>query len=257
MRRIEVLFTPIEFSALSPGRLSGTTCVVFDVLRATSTMLEALSQGALGIRPAGSIEEALELRRLHPQSLLAGEREGLRIRAAQANGTDFDLGNSPREFTAKAVGGREVIMTTTNGTRALKACRGAREVLIASFANIGAVAGHLLRQVPGELLLVCGGTLENASFEDALGAGALADRIGSQYGELSVGSPDDSATMAASLYRHHRAGLLESAALSRNGRRLLSHPDLAADIPLCLTLDRLDLVARLEADGVIRATSPG
>ncbi len=257
MRRIEVLFTPVEFSALSPGRLSGTTCVVFDVLRATSTMLEALSQGALGIRPAGSIEDALELKRLHPQSLLAGEREGLRIRAAQANGTDFDLGNSPREFTAKAVKGREVIMTTTNGTRALKACHGAREVLIASFANIGAVARHLLREGPRNLFLVCGGTLENASFEDALGAGALADRIWTHYGELSVGNPDDSATMAASLFRHHRAGLVESAALSRNGRRLLSQPDLAADVPLCLALDRLDLVARMEADGVIRATPPG
>lgn len=88
---IEILFTPAEFAVL-PGRdLSDTTCVVFDVLRATSTMLTALGNGAAGIVPVVEIEEALAWRARQPDILLAGEREGLRIRAAQTGSVDFDL----------------------------------------------------------------------------------------------------------------------------------------------------------------------
>ncbi|HZM04685.1 MAG TPA: 2-phosphosulfolactate phosphatase, partial [Candidatus Saccharimonadales bacterium] len=81
-RYLEVLFSPAEFSALKGWNLAGTVCVVFDVLRATTSMMAALAHGASRIFPAGSIAEALELRRTHPGALLAGEREGLRIRAA-------------------------------------------------------------------------------------------------------------------------------------------------------------------------------
>jgi 2-phosphosulfolactate phosphatase len=251
-RRIEVLFAPVEFAELSRRDLAGATCVVFDVLRATSTMLEAFAQGATGIRPAASIERALVLKRLHPHSVLAGEREGLRIRAAQANGTDFDLGNSPREFTADAVGGREIIMTTTNGTRALNACRGASEVLVASFANIGAVAAHLACRLPSRLVLVCGGTLDNASFEDALGAGALVDRLWPHYGDPASADPDDSAAIARGVFLQYGNRLPDAVSLARNGRRLLSNDALAGDVALCFAMDRLHLVARLHADGVIR-----
>src|SRR5579862_8630774 len=111
---LEVLFTPAEFSALKPGDLTEAVCVVFDVLRATSSMMTALANGAVKIFPARAISDALDLRRAHPAALLAGERQGARILAAQSGGVDFDLGNSPREFTAERVAGREIIMTTTN-----------------------------------------------------------------------------------------------------------------------------------------------
>jgi 2-phosphosulfolactate phosphatase len=82
--------------------------VVFDVLRATTSMLAALSHGAAQIFPVKEISEALALQRgLPPPALLAGERDGLRIRAAQTGGGDFDLGNSPREFTPERVAGRD------------------------------------------------------------------------------------------------------------------------------------------------------
>jgi 2-phosphosulfolactate phosphatase len=109
---LEVLFTPAEFSALSGRDLSEVHCIVFDVLRATSTMLTALANGASAIFPVREIPEALKLRAAHPSALLAGERDGVRIRAAQTGGVDFDLGNSPREFTRERVAGREIIMTT-------------------------------------------------------------------------------------------------------------------------------------------------
>ncbi|MCX6862501.1 MAG: 2-phosphosulfolactate phosphatase, partial [Verrucomicrobia bacterium] len=86
---VRVLFSPTEYEAIARQDLSGVTCVVFDVLRATSTMLEALSNGATGIRPAREIAEAIALRGRHPQALLAGERDGLRIRAHQTGGIDF------------------------------------------------------------------------------------------------------------------------------------------------------------------------
>ena len=77
---LEVLFTPADFAALAQRDLRDTVCVVFDVLRATSSMLTALGNGAAGVIPVGEISEALELRHQSPGLLLAGERDGLRIR---------------------------------------------------------------------------------------------------------------------------------------------------------------------------------
>src|SRR6478672_3408885 len=100
---LDVLFTPADFSVLPKRDLSTSVCVVFDILRATTSMITALSNGATAILPVSEIPEAIALAKQHPGALLAGEREGLRIRAAQTSSVDFDLGNSPREFTADRV----------------------------------------------------------------------------------------------------------------------------------------------------------
>jgi 2-phosphosulfolactate phosphatase len=134
-RTLEVLFTPADFSTLAGRNLSAATCVVLDVLRATTSMTTALANGAEAIIPVAEINEAIEIRRSRPDVLLAGERDGLRITKAQTGSIDFDLGNSPREFTAERVRGKTIVMTTTNGTRALRACAGANQVLIGSFLN--------------------------------------------------------------------------------------------------------------------------
>src|SRR6266404_2400812 len=129
MNAIEVLFTPADFEALSRRDLGETLCVVFDVLRATSSMVTALGNGAAAIVPVAEIEEALEIRKRQPDVLLAGERNGLRIQAELTGALAFDLGNSPREFTPEIVKDKTIVMTTTNGTRALRACASARTVL--------------------------------------------------------------------------------------------------------------------------------
>src|SRR5690349_16414730 len=129
MRSVEVLFSPAEFAALNPDRVRETTCVVFDVLRATSSIVTALANGAREVVPVETIEQAVAEKKKDESILLAGEREGLRITSKLTGGIEFDLGNSPREFTPGAVKGRRIVMTTTNGTRALKACRGAVEIL--------------------------------------------------------------------------------------------------------------------------------
>ena len=177
MKTLEVLFTPADFAALKSRKLDTTLCVVFDVFRATSSMVTALANGAEAIIPVGEISEALAIKQKTPDLLLAGERDGVRIRAALTGGIDFDLGNSPREFTKEKIAGKTIVMTTTNGTRALRSCAHAKTVLIGSFLNLQATADFILRAAPENLLLICSGTHEQTAYEDALGVGALCDLL--------------------------------------------------------------------------------
>ncbi|MFM8469713.1 MAG: 2-phosphosulfolactate phosphatase [Limisphaerales bacterium] len=246
---LEVTFTPAEFAALRQRDLSRTVCVVFDVLRATSSMVTALANGAREIIPVAEIAEAVALRQAQPDLLLAGERDGVRILRAQTGSVDFDLGNSPREFTRERVGGRSLAMTTTNGTRALQACRGARRVLVGSFLNLGAMADWLARERVEDLLIVCSGTHEEAAYEDVLGAGALCDAGWAQFAGKHVA---DSAQVAREIYRRGRGDLLAAVQHARNARRLLAGPDLRDDVALCLQRDATNVLAELGADGVVR-----
>lgn len=248
--RFEVLFTPADFQALPQRDLSGSTCVVLDVLRATTTLLTALAAGAESIVPAASIAEALAARAADPAALLAGERDGVRITAAVSGGPDFDLGNSPREFTREVVAGRRIIATTTNGTRALRACAGARHVLAASLRNVGAVARWLVAHPSPECLIVCSGTYEDAAYEDVVGAGALVQRLATALPKATL---LDSARIARMVYQAALPDLARSLSLhARNGRRLAAMPELADDVALCAAEDDLDLVAAMGSDGAIR-----
>ena len=243
---LEVLSAPAEYAGL-PGRdLSGTVCVVFDILRATTTMLTALANGASAIVPVAEIADALAWRQRQPDVLLAGEREGVRIRAAQTGGVDFDLGNSPREFTAARVAGRTIVTTTTNGTRALRACVSAERVLIGSFLNLGALARWIVRTRPAHLLLVGAGTHDEAALEDTLAAGALCDRVWTAYAD---GHMSDAAVMARQLFQSAQGDLLGALSRGRNGRRLLQLPELAADVPWCVQLDTQNFLGSLSRDG--------
>ncbi len=247
MTNVEVLFTPAEFEALSHRDLSGTICVVFDVLRATSSMVAALAEGASAIFPVAEIADALELKKTRPELLLAGERDGLRIRAD--DGTLFDFGNSPREFVSERVASREIAMTTTNGTRALVACGKADSVFVASFLNLFATALEVSLLPRDRLLLVCGGTFEEAAYEDVLGAGALLDAL---HGRTSL-KLADSALLASKAYQLESTDLLAALKQSRNGQHLLEVPDLAADVEFCAGRDRFGLVTRLQNDGSVRS----
>jgi len=246
---LEVLFTPAEFIALAQRDLSETVCVVFDVLRATSTMVTALAHGAQAMVPVSSIPEALACRERDPLVLLAGERNGLRIAAKLTGGVEFDLGNSPREFTPERVRGRTIVMTTTNGTRALQACRGAARVWVGAFLNLGAAAAALHRTQPRQVVIVCSGTLEQPAFEDVLAAGALCDLIWPAYSE---GEWADSALLALEAYRHHADDLAAGLGSGRNGQRLLRQPELRDDVAFSAMPDRYGFVPALEADGAVR-----
>jgi len=249
MKPIEVLYTPADFEALARRDLSATTCVVFDVLRATSSMVTALAAGADSIRPLATIAEALAARAADPAVLLAGERDGLRIGAALTGGVEFDFGNSPREFTPARVAGRRLVMTTTNGTRALRACAGAAEVFVSGFLNLAATAAALQARPPAELVLVGSGTFEEAAWEDTLGAGALLDLL---VPDGDAGRFTDGALLAWHAYRAHRDDLAAALGLGRNGRRLLARPELAADVAACAARDAVSRAARMGGDGLVR-----
>jgi 2-phosphosulfolactate phosphatase len=250
---LEVLFAPDEYTLLHERNLQQTFCVVFDVLRATSSMVTALGNGAAAIVPVAEIPEALSIRNRQPEVLLAGERDGLRIGGHLTGGIEFDLGNSPCEFTSARVSGRTIAMTTTNGTRALRACSPAATVLLGSFLNLRATADAIEQQSPHHLLLVGSGTLDQTAYEDLLGAGALCDLIWPKYGGGAVA---DSAHIARQLFQVEHDDLLAAFARSRNGRRLLTHPDLREDVRFCLKRDLFTLVAELGKDRVVRARCP-
>jgi 2-phosphosulfolactate phosphatase len=245
--KIEVILTPAELPALAKRDLRDVVCVVFDVLRATSTLVTALHNGAKAVIPVGEIAEALAIRQKQPDVLLGGERDGVRIRAAQTDGIDFDFGNSPREYTPEKVRGKTIVSTTTNGTRALRACKGAKTVLAASFLNLTATAEFIKKIQPAQVVLICAGTYENGADEDVLAAGALCERL---EAELS-----GSAEIARRAYTKAESDLAAAVCGSQNGRRLLSIPELRDDVVFCLQHDIYPLIARMEADGTIRVAT--
>ena len=252
--KIETILTPAELPALAQRDLRATACVVFDVLRATSTFVTALHHGATAIIPVSEIAEALEIKKSEVKSqkpeviLLGGERHGVRI---SANGIDFDLGNSPREYTPERVLGKTIVSTTTNGTRALRACAKAPTVLAASFLNLTATADFLRRNSHETILLICAGTGENPADEDIIAAGALADALMS--GKDTFSKRTASAIAARSAYfEAARMGLERKISLAENARRLLAIPELRDDVSFCLQRDIFPLVAEMNAAGAIR-----
>ena len=246
-KRIHAILTPAELPALRPADLADTLCVVFDVLRATSTFVTALQHGAKKIIPVCEISEALAEWQKDPQVLLAGERDGVKIGPSLTGGITFDLGNSPREFVPEVVRDRIIISTTTNGTRALGACRPAQMVLAGAFLNLGATARFILAQPAERILLVCAGTGSQTALEDVLGAGALARRLLEQQ-EFALTDAAALALRAGELTGHE---LVEALCNTDNGKRLRSQSDLRIDVPFCAQTDVFDLVAGLSDDGLI------
>jgi len=263
--KLEVILTPAELPALAKRDLRNSVCVVFDVLRATSTIVTALHHGAKAVVPVSEIAEALAFKnsefgiRNSELILLGGERDGLKICAAQIGGTDFDLGNSPRECTPERVGGRMIVSTTTNGTRALRACAGAKTVLAGSFLNLTATAEFIRRQELENVLLVCAGTHENSALEDVLAAGALIELLAACEDQPSPGygatsahpTLSDSAELARRVWAQAKSDLAGAVCGSQNARLLLAIPELRDDVPFCLQRDIFPLVAKLDADGII------
>ncbi len=150
-----------------------TTAVVIDVLRATSVIATAIANGATKIVTTETISEAHQIALVAEKPLLCGERHCQRIEG-------FELGNSPAEYDRSTVSGRTLVMTTTNGTRALAAANAFARVLTASFLHLQSVIESLAGQA--KVHLICAGTDGQVTEEDALLAGALIERCRKRYG---------------------------------------------------------------------------
>jgi len=230
-------------SSPKPYLLSDRVVVVIDVLRATSVMIHALSQGALEIIPVATVEEAFQMAKAFPRGaiLLGGERESKKIQG-------FDLGNSPREYTAEKVRGRKLILTTTNGTKAFHLVSSGREVFAGSFFNIGAIARRCL-ELGKDLLIFPSGDEGDFSLEDTVCGGMLIDLI-TKKGQKPI-SLTDASYGARILYERFEANLLEAIHLSRHGKELMKR-GFGEDLAYCVQTDMTDIVPEFK-DGVIRA----
>jgi 2-phosphosulfolactate phosphatase len=212
--RVDVAFTP---AGLSTAEVAGRPVFVIDVLRATTTICAALAHGARGIIPMASIEDAMKLAQTleRREVLLAGERNSVRI-------DGFDLGNSPLEMTEAAVQGRTLVMTTTNGTRALLATTGASAVYLAAAVNLAAAgrqAASLVQQ-GADLMVLCAGREGAFALEDAYTAGRLLRiALGKRRSRRGL---NDAAVVSLDLARRYRGGWLRPFLLSRAGTTLTS-----------------------------------
>ena len=231
-------FTPAELAGAElPDRV-----VVLDVLRATSTIVEALANGAKAVFPVPGADEAARIAQNigRDSVLLCGERKGLRIEG-------FDLGNSPLEFTAEEVGDLSLVMTTTNGTRAFltvaerragKADAEGTQILAGAFLNLAAVVERLAQG--GEAAaVVCSGREGRFALEDAVCAGALVQGVEA----ATTVEFNDAAAAAKSLAAKHM-GRLERALAGTAAGAHLESIGRGEDVTFCATLDRTAVVPR-------------
>jgi 2-phosphosulfolactate phosphatase len=220
------------------GSLVGGVAVVIDVLRATTVIVHALAAGCRAVIPCGEIEEAKQRAkelRGRGKVLLSGERHGSPL-------PGFDLGNSPSKFTAKVCKDATVVMTTTNGTRALLQAAEAERVLVAAFVNFSAVCEQL-RVEERPVHVVCAGTDGEVSLEDTLLAGALVDFL-SESGEVKL---NDAARLAWDGFENHGRCLLGALEVGKGGQHLTAL-GYDADIRAAADVDRFAIVPELRRD---------
>jgi len=230
--RLDVLLLPREVSVRPCPELYA---VLIDVLRASTSIIVAFRSGCRSIIPVAGVDEAERARASLPEAILAGEQGGLRV-------PSFGLGNSPREFTREAVAGRDVILTTSNGTKALRAVGGGRTVAIGAFQNRSTVADWLVgRGADG--LIVCSGCEGGFSFEDAVCAGAILERAGSVATRLELG---DGARACLALWERFGSDVPRLLRQTFWGERLLAL-GFGPDLEVCGQVDVTHLVPRMEA----------
>jgi 2-phosphosulfolactate phosphatase len=219
--RVHVAFTPAEAAAAPTG-------VVVDVIRATSTICQALASGYERVLCAAEVEEARALRDELPGVTLGGERLGVRI-------DGFDLGNSPSEYLEPR--SPVLAMSTTNGTRAIvTAAERCERVLVASLLNLDAVV-EAARAHGDDVAVFCAGVKGAFALDDAYVAGRVAAGLGWER--------TDAAEAAVRLAASYPAAV-EAFRASRSGRNLIAHgPELEADIAYCARESVLETVPRL------------
>lgn len=233
-REIQVHLLP---QLAPPGRLAGGVAVVIDVLRATTTIIYALAAGCTEVYPCAEVDEAVDRagQMRIGRALLGGERHGVPL-------PGFDLGNSPREYTAKLCRGNSLVLTTTNGTRAILRAAEAERVLIAGFVNFSAVCEQLQAE-SRPIHIICAGTDGELTLEDTLLAGALVEGLCAAVGIRL----NDSARLAWDCFENHGRMLLGALEVSRGGTNLrdLGYDE---DIRSAALVDQFALVPELRRD---------
>lgn len=222
----------------STDDLMGKVAIVIDVLRATSTIITALHHGCAGVMPVETVYQAREIRS-GENVLLGGERNGKKI-------PGFDYGNSPFEYLSSELQGKLLVMTTTNGTRAIQKSAKASHVIAAAMLNARAAAKQALTWNK-DIAIVCAGTKDAFSLEDGLCAGLVIREMT----DISDTKPrlNDTALAMLLAYEQVRDRLAETILMCRNGQRL-ARAGLAEEVHYCTQTNVLDTVPVL-ADGIL------
>jgi len=231
---VEVCFTPDDYEYFK-GRFE--IVVVIDVLRATSAICSAIDNGVSSVIPVSTLEEA---RILQSKGYLAGaERQGQIVEG-------FDFGNSPYSYMDPKLKGKDIVLSTTNGTRAINIAKDAPVVVIGSLINLETLVNWLKKQ-DKNVLCLCSGWKDNFNLEDTICGGAIADElIASGY----FTSNEDSSVAAKYLYHsssHNYFGFLKSS----SHRRRLKKLNLNEDIKYCLTPNQVEVIPILQNDKIV------
>lgn len=232
---VEVCFTPGEYINYK-GRFE--IVVVIDVLRATSAICAAFDNGIKSIIPVPTVEEALEYKN---KGFLAGaERKGQIVEG-------FDFGNSPYSFMKEEFKGKDVVLSTTNGTKSIDVAKDAETVVIGSFLNLDALCKWLEVQ-DKNVLCLCSGWQDKFNLEDTICAGAILEYL-LQTGKFA--SDDDASVAAKYMYlsaKENNFGYLKSS----SHRRRLKKLNLNKDIKYCLTLNQTDVIPILRDGKLVK-----
>jgi 2-phosphosulfolactate phosphatase len=215
---------------LTPADVQGRVVLVIDVLRASTTVAVALSNGARAVIPFESSDEVVARAKQFERSdvLLAGER---RMHAIPG----FDLGNSPREYTRATVEGKTVLLTTTNGTVALAGIQGARDVLVASYVNYSAVSAMIRAAARGasDVTIVCAGRDRQFALEDAACAGRFTRGVTRRLANVRLNDAAQACCLMDKRYGDRLDRLFED---SEHGRAL-AEAGFAEDLVVCASVD--------------------
>ena len=231
--RADLYFTPIQTDELS---LRDKTVVVVDVLRASTTIVTALRNGAKEVIPVTSVERAVKIsgHLFGDVILLGGERDGKMIQG-------FNLGNSPAEYSEEKVKGKSIIFSSTNGSQAIERARYAHALFVCGFINISAVA-EMLRSLSNDFIIVCSGSDGKFSIEDSVCAGMLLHKLADGHPvDLTL---SDAAHAVVLLYKAHSRNILKMIKGSEHGR-YLSHIGFADDLRLCADVDSIPILPQM------------
>ncbi len=235
--KLFVYHTP---ESVPPG--SPDCAIVVDILRATTTIATALAAGAEFVQVFASLDDLDRMSSSYPQGhcLRAAERGGKKVEG-------YDLGNSPLDYTPDRVKGRGVLLSTTNGTRALQRVSHAPQVLTAAFVNLGVITDFVKSHQPQTVWIVGSGWEGSFSLEDTACAGALATRLGEMYQ-----AGNDEAVAAQALYLTWQNQLERLFHHAAHGQRLLKLQG-EADLAYCAKVDLLRVVPLQREPGILRA----
>lgn len=232
--RISIFFTPL---GITSADIAGKPVIVVDILRATTTIITALANGARAVIPAAASDEAARIaQNLERGSvLLTGER-----RLEPISG--FDLGNSPREMTADVVSGKTLVMSTSNGTPAIQAAEAGAPVFIGAALNFSAVvaAAAPLVEEQGEVSILCAGRERGFALEDAYAAGRFAQALLPPGGRRKV-ALNDAAVAALELIKRYGDRWKRAVSASAAARDLVTK-GYKEDIVIATGADRYDFV---------------